>query len=290
MLSEILPPKGKLAKKLECKNRIGSGNLFDVYAASEEGSEQRFVVKVLCREFECDQRILKKFEQEQMIASAVQHKNINKVLGFGALPEEYSLRPYIASEFIDGISLAEALRSWGECDSIVAASIASQICAALSAAHELGAVHGDLKPSNIYLIAEDKGTVKIVDFGVSQRLFCAEQTSRSNSQGGGLSLQSAMYMAPEVAKGAAVNPGADVYSVGCLLYHLFSGKAPFEGSSALDIAYQHAHDQPLDLPDTCATKDLRDAIAIAMQKEPESRLKTLADLSLILASWSNQVA
>ena len=143
MLSDILPPKGKLAKTLECKNRIGSGDLFDVYAAAEEGSEQRFVVKVLRREFQCDQKTLKKFEQEQMIASAVQHKNINKVLGFGALPEEYSLRPYIASEFIDGVSLTEAFRSWGQCESGVAASITSQVCAALSAAHELGAVHGD---------------------------------------------------------------------------------------------------------------------------------------------------
>lgn len=271
-LVDVPPPKGPLNKRFECIRKIGNGDLFDVYEGSEINTKERVAVKVLKREVECDQRSMKAFEQELIIASALKHENIASILAFGALPEQYTLRPYLITEFIDGLSLASALQQWGPCDAKTSSILMEKICDGFDHAHQLGAVHGDFKPSNVFLFASDKHPgAKIVDFAVSRRIF-GKETSRYGASAS-QSMSSALYCAPELAKGAQANQSSDIYAVGCVFYHLLSGKPPFEGNSPFEIAYSHEHDQAQPLPESAGSEDLRQSIMRCLEKDPSQRLK-----------------
>jgi serine/threonine-protein kinase len=277
-LSEIPPPKGRLGKRYECKAKIGAGSLFDVYEGTNTESEEKVVVKVLRREFECDQRAMKHFEQEQMIASALKHEHIAQILAFGALPDQYLLQPFIVTGYLDWINLGEALAQWGACDNKTAPKLMTQICDAFEFAHKMGGVHTDFKPSNVFVSAGKSPAVKIVDFGVSKRLFGGREDTRYGAGSTAQSYTSALYTAPEVNKGAAPNALSDIYAVGCVFYELLSGKPPFPGTNAFELAYSHEHDEVPPLPEAVGSETFRQTLIKCLAKDPASRLSNISEL------------
>ena len=113
-LCDLPPPRGRLAKSYECQSRIGCGELFDLFSCHDCRVGSACHRKSFAARIDCSPQALKRFEQEQMIAATLQHKNIAAPLAFGALPEAYSLRPFLVCEFIfEGYSLAQAFENWG---------------------------------------------------------------------------------------------------------------------------------------------------------------------------------
>lgn len=285
-LTDVPSPKGmKLKDRYECSHKIGAGELFDVYEATDSESKKKFVVKVLRRDFECDQRALKQFEQEQMIVSSLKHHNVAGPVAFGALPEQYSLMPYTVVEFIDGVNLSSAMSQWGKLDASTAKRLMEQICEGFEAAHALGAVHGDFKPSNIYLTqnGDKQPLVKLVDFGVATRNFRLPQTGSRLSTNSTQSVTSAMYTAPEIHKGAMPNSAGDIYSIGCVFYELMAGEQPFKGTSSFELAYAHQNDEAPKLGETAGTAEFREALTKCVSKEPADRI-SIADLKKAVAT------
>lgn len=271
-LTPIPVPKGTIAKRFECGRKIGVGSLFDVYEGTDSKAELPVVVKALRHDFQCELHDLKRFEQEQMIAAALKHDHIATALAFGALPEQYTLRPFLVAERMTGVSLACGLKEWGKCDPDVAEILMRQICDAFQHAHSMGAVHSDFKPSNVFIQDGGKGPIaKIVDFAVSKRLFPGKESTRYGASASAQSSTSALYAAPELSKGASPNPQSDIYAIACVFYELLTGKPPFQGSSAFDLAFQHEKDEPPPVPDNVGNVNMREAIMKCLAKNPSER-------------------
>ncbi|HEY9777921.1 MAG TPA: serine/threonine-protein kinase [Planktothrix sp.] len=276
-LTDVPQPQGTLAKRYECLRKIGVGNLFDVYDGKDNETEDPVIIKVLRRDFECDQRAMQNFEREQMIASVVKHKNIGSTLAFGALPDQYTLRPYTVTEKVKGRSLADAITEWGACSLEMATEIMQQICQAFEAAHPTGAVHSDFKSSNVYIsLVDGKPDVKVVDFAVSKRSFPGRDDTRYGAGSSAQSLSSAAYTAPELNKGSVPSQASDIYAMGCLFYELLTGKPPFTGSNAFELAFAHDKDEVAPLPESIP-EPLRKAVMTSLAKVPDERFKTVTD-------------
>jgi len=288
-LNDVPPPSGPLNQVVEPGDKLGLGSLFEVYQGKNTQTDQRVVIKAVRRDIECEQRYMKNFEREQMIASGLKHKNIGTTFGFGVLPNQYSLRPYIITEYVDGISLATALEQWGACDDAkLAALLIEQICDAFEHAQMFGAVHGDFKPNNVYISAEeDKPLAKVVDFAVSRRSFPGGSDTRYGAGASAQSLSSSMYTSPELAKTNVPTAASDVYAVGCTVYQLLTGKTPFAGTSAFELAYAHEKDEPAPFPEQPEVPQaLRDAVMQCLNKDAEKRPKDLAQLKAAAAGVS----
>ncbi|HEY9717185.1 MAG TPA: serine/threonine-protein kinase [Trichormus sp.] len=288
-LSEIPPPTGPLSKVYEPEGKIGLGNLFEVYEGKNTSNDEKVVIKAVRRDIQCEQRSMKPFEREQMIASGLKHKNVAAIFGFGSLPNQYSLRPYIITEYVNGISLATALERWGACDDpAIARQLIEQICEAFDDAQMLGAVHGDVKPNNVYVTADgDQRLVKVVDFAISKRSFPSGTDTRYGAGSSPQSLSSSFYTAPELAKTNVPTAASDVYAIGCIVYELLTGKPPFSGTTAFELAYAHEKDEAAALPDSVnASGELRDSIMLCLSKDPQQRPKSLAQLKSAAAATS----
>ena len=281
-LSELPPLPSPLSKVYEPGEKIGIGGLFDVFEGKQQETGERVVIKVLHREIECEQRSMKHFEREQMIVAGLQHENIGRTLAFGALPQQYSLRPYIIADFIDGISLATALAQWGVCsDLALTAKFIVQICDAFENARVLGAVHGDFKPSNVYVTASSgAAVVKVVDFAASRRVFPAPGDARYGVGSTAQSLSSALYTSPELAKTNSPNNASDTYAIGCVVYELLAGRTPFSGGTAFELAYAHEKDAPEPLPEELSVPQVMgEQIMLCLSKDPDSRPQDLSSLA-----------
>jgi len=277
-LSEVPPPKGPLGKHYECKAQIGAGSLFNVYEGAHNESADKVAIKILRREFECDQRGLKRFEQEQMIASVLKHDHIAHTFSFGAIPDQYVLQPFLVTEFLQSISLADALAQWGACDENIASLLMNQICDAFEFAHKMGAVHSDFKPSNVFISPGKSPSVKIVDFAVSKRLFGGKDDTRYGAGATAQSLASASYTAPEVNKGTTPSPVSDIYAIACVFYEMLAGKPPFVGSSPFELAYAHERDEVQPLPETPGREQFRHDLMKCLEKDPAKRLSNISEL------------
>lgn len=282
------------SKRFECVKKIGNGTLFEVYEGKHTSGESKVAVKVLRQEFPCEQRNMKNFEREQMVCAVLQHKNICRQLSFGALAEQYALRPYIVNEYLEGIDLASALEKWGKCETEIALKIIEQTSDAFAHAHAMGAVHGDIRPGNVYLTTdESEPVVKIVDFAGSKRIFCGtenEPGAKPNSASTEDALVTAPYTAPELAHATAPTTATDIYALGCLFYELLAGAPPFVADSIYELAFMHERDEPKPLKETKGVPEkLRSVIMRCLAKDPKDRPETPAEIRLALeADTSNR--
>jgi serine/threonine protein kinase len=214
---------------------IGEGTFGRVYRGRDRRLARPVAVKVIKPWWSEDPDWVKTFEREAQLLASVSDPGIVQIFDVGSAPEGL----YYVAELVEGESLAARLRR-GRPSPEEARDVAEQLARALSKAHAQRVVHRDVKPANV-LISRD-GRIKVGDFGV------AHLAEGSSEGAAGTIAGTPKYMAPEQARGQATTPATDVYGVGIVLYEMLAGAPPFEGSSSIELALRHVHDEPPSLP------------------------------------------
>jgi len=193
---------------------LGKGGMGEVYRADDLTLGQPVALKFLPEELAGNEERLERFRSEVRMARQVAHPNVCKVYDIGQVDGEH----FLSMEYVEGEDLAHLLKRIGELPQAKAIQIARQIAAGLAAAHDKGLIHRDLKPANVML--DERGTVRVTDFGLAGT---AEDFTRGNVREG-----TPQYMAPEQLRGESVTPRSDIYSLGLVMYELFTGKKAFD--------------------------------------------------------------
>ncbi len=250
---------------------IGSGGMADVYIGEDQRLSRKVAVKVLRSDLARDPSFLARFRKEALAAAGLNHPGIVAVYDSG----EEGLNSYIVMELVNGHTLREELQNPTGLTVERSLEIIEGVLEALSYSHENGIIHRDIKPGNIMLT--DAGDVKVMDFGIARAMddIGATMTSTWNVVG------TAQYLSPEQATGEAADLRSDIYSVGCLLYELVTGRPPFTGDTPVAIAYQHVS---ADFPVPSAInpeldENIDKIITVALAKSPDDRYQS-ADMML----------
>ena len=212
-------------------SRLGSGGMADVYLAHDQLLGREVAVKVLHHHFAEDQEFVERFKREASSAAALSHPNIVGIFDRG----EWNGTYYIAMEYVAGRSLKQIVRETGPLEEAVAIDTVIQILRAARFAHRRGVIHRDLKPHNVLL--DEDGRARVTDFGIA-RAGASDMTLTGSIMG------TAQYLSPEQAQGYAVSAASDIYSVGVILYELLTGVVPFEGETAVAIAFKQVSAAP----------------------------------------------
>ncbi len=258
-----------LGDRYKIGEMIGSGGMADVYVAQDTRLARKVAVKVLRSDLARDPSFVARFRKEAFAAAGLNHPGIVSVYDSGEEPA-----PYIVMELISGHTLRELIHKGERVPLNRALEIGEGILAALEYSHEQGIIHRDIKPANIMIT--DQGDVKVMDFGIARALadLGATLTSTWNIVG------TAQYLSPEQALGEPADIRSDIYSTGCLLYEVLTGKPPFTGETPVSIAYQHVSGvlvAPRTLqPDLPAGIDL--VLAVALAKKPEDRYQSAGSM------------
>ena len=259
MINQLLGDRYKLGEM------IGTGGMADVYVAEDIRLARQVAVKVLRSDLARDPSFVARFRKEALAAAALNHPGIVAVYDSGEEPA-----PYIVMELISGHTLRELIHKGERVPLKRALEIGEGILAALEYSHQAGIVHRDIKPANIMIT--DHGDVKVMDFGIARALadLGATLTSTWNVVG------TAQYLSPEQALGEVADLRSDIYSTGCLLYEVITGKPPFSGETPVSIAYQHV--SGVVVPPSSIVKDLPAGIdtllSVALAKNPDDRYQS----------------
>ncbi|MFE2065073.1 protein kinase [Streptomyces sp. NPDC059467] len=223
-----------IAGRYRLWDAIGRGAMGEVWRAFDETLGRPVAVKLLLPQ-DSDPTAASRFRLEAQTAGSLSHPHVVGVLDFG----EDEGRLFLVMELVDGDSLARVLAASGPLPAERVARIAVQAAAGLAAAHREGIVHRDIKPANLLLDAD--GTLKIGDFGIARFLDDpgAALTATGQIVGTGL------YLAPERALGRTAGPASDMYSLGCVLYQLLTGRPPFQADTAVAVLHQHLDASPV---------------------------------------------
>ncbi|MBW3665512.1 MAG: Stk1 family PASTA domain-containing Ser/Thr kinase [Actinobacteria bacterium] len=256
-----------LAGRYRLERLIGRGGMAEVWGGTDEVLQRDVAVKVLSTRFSDDEQFQRRFRREAQQAAALNHPNLVKVYDTG----QHGDLPFIVMELVPGRSLQQVLARGGLTEDR-SLEVCADVCAALEYAHQRGVIHRDVKPGNILL--DDDGTVKVTDLGIARAIDSHTVTETANVLG------TAAYLSPEQAQGVEVDARSDLYSLGVVLYEMLTGRQPFEGDSAVGVAYQHVQEQPV-APRRIdpSISPPAEAIAVkAMAKNPTNRYATAAEM------------
>lgn len=265
-----------LADRYRVVRLVGEGGMGQVYEAQHVNINKRFAVKLLRPEIVSNAEAVQRFRQEAWSASSIGHENIIEIEDFATLP---SGAVYLAMEFLVGQSLAERMREQPPLTFAEALDIVLQVGSGLGAAHDKSIIHRDMKPENIFL-AEKHGRsiVKILDFGIAKVSGADGNKSLTRT---GTIFGTPHYMSPEQALGKPLDHRSDIYSVGVIMYELFTGKVPFEAESFMGILTKHITSTPRPpremAPERDIPPEIEAVIMHAMAKEPDDRYQSLAE-------------
>jgi len=247
--------------------KLGTGGMANVYLAEDQELGRRVAIKILDDRHASDDQFVERFRREAKNAAGLNHPNIVSIYDRGEAEGTY----YIAMEYLDGRSLKELIVSRGPAPINVAIDYARQILAALRFAHRNSIVHRDIKPHNV--LVDSDGRLKVTDFGIA-RAGASEMTEAGSIIG------TAQYLSPEQAKGTTVDHRSDIYSVGVVLYELVTGRVPFTGDTAVEIAMRHLSSVPE--PPSALREDvpheLDMVILRALAKDPDDRYQTAEEM------------
>lgn len=242
--------------------QLGMGTVGVVYRATSPDIEEPVAVKLLHPNVSGDENIVERFEREITIMERLNHPHIVRHYGGGIMDGQH----FYAMQLLDHGSLKDRLQSGGPLPWKLTAAYTIQIASALQHAHNHGIVHRDLKPSNLFFDA--KGNLVLGDFGIARDTHSAEITDH------GVTVGTYAYMAPEqIQADAQMDYKADLYSLGCVMYEMLTGKPPFIGANFAQVWDQHLHHQPADLrkQGVDCPEWLSRMVMQLLEKEPQNR-------------------
>jgi beta-lactam-binding protein with PASTA domain len=263
-----------LGGRYELDGIVGRGGMAEVFRARDIRLDRVVGVKTLRDDLARDQTFQARFRREAQSAASLNHPSIVAVYDtgedmVGSLPV-----PYIVMEFVDGQTLRDLLRDDRRLMPERVLEITDGVLRALDYSHRNGIVHRDIKPGNVMLTRT--GDVKVMDFGIARAVADSQLTMTQTAQ----VIGTAQYLSPEQARGERVDARSDLYSTGCLLYELLTGRPPFTGDSPVAIAYQHVKEDPV--PPSQIDPEVpawADAIVLkAMQKDPADRYQSAGEM------------
>ena len=264
-------------------DKLGAGGMGKVYRGRFGGDGPTVALKVVRAALVANPTVRGRYAREVQTASSLDHPNIVRVLDAGEADGKF----YMAMQFVDGIDLARLMHEFGKLEVAEACEYVRQAALGLRHAHEHGFVHRDIKPSNIVVAGErhlpqatEPAVVKILDLGLARAIdpddMVAPDLTRDHTVVG-----TPDYMAPEQAKNSkSVDARADLYSLGCTLYYLLTGRVPFTGATAIEKILAHQSELPPPVqalrPEVPAA--VAELVARLMTKRPEDRMQTAAEL------------
>ncbi|MBE7062434.1 MAG: Stk1 family PASTA domain-containing Ser/Thr kinase [Ruminococcaceae bacterium] len=223
-----------LSNRYELLENIGAGGMAIVYKARCRLLNRHVAVKILRPEFQEDEEFLKRFTIEAQAAASLSHPNVVSVYDVG----RHGKLNYIVMECIEGITLKEYMTRKGVLSVNEAVDFTGQIASALEHAHAKGIIHRDIKPHNI--IITNEGTLKVTDFGLARAVSASTNVAGSSS-----AIGSVHYASPEQARGGFTDERSDIYSLGVVMYEMFTGMLPFDGETPVAVAMKHLQEQPV---------------------------------------------
>ncbi|HEX3068421.1 MAG TPA: protein kinase [Thermoanaerobaculia bacterium] len=286
-MEEPLDLSGRELGRYHLLSLLGAGGMGGVYEAVDETLGRHVALKILPPELVGDADRVRRFSQEARAASALNHPYVITVYDIGTHDIDGKTLHFIAMEKVGGRTLREILGD-GPLPVERAVELMLQVTEAIAAAHAAGIVHRDLKPENVMITTG--GYAKVLDFGLAKLQEEPSETRDPNTStdvmltGAGTILGTAGYMAPEQAAGRRADHRADIFSIGCVLYEVVSGRRAFRGMSTLDTLHRIVHDEPEALsslvPDL--PPELARIVGKALAKDPEERYQSARELAVDL--------
>ena len=246
--------------RYELRGLLGRGGMAEVYEGFDLRLGRAVAVKQLSAKLAADPTAQARFGREARAAASLNHPNIASVFDTGedTDPDTGISIPYIVMELVEGATLRAVLDQDAPLPPERAFSIVQSVLDALATSHAAGIIHRDIKPANVMITPA--GVVKVMDFGIARAV---DETSTSLTQTAAV-IGTAHYLSPEQASGSKVDQRSDLYSTGCLLFELLTGRAPFVGETSISVAYQHVREDPI--PPSQLNPDLSPAVDAVVLK------------------------
>lgn len=258
----------KINDRYQIIRSIGEGGMANVYLAHDTILDRDVAVKILRGDLAGDEKFVRRFQREAISASSLNHPNIVEMYDVGEDDGKY----FIVMEYVEGKTLKSLIKRRGALTLPEVIDIMLQLTSGIAHAHDSYIIHRDIKPQNV-LILED-GTVKITDFGIAMALNSNELTQTNSVMG------SVHYLPPEQANGTGATIKSDIYSLGILMFELLTGKIPFKGDNAVEIAIKQMKDR---IPSVCEVnpeipQSIENVILKACAKNPKNRYNSALEM------------
>ena len=261
-----------LGGRYRLSGRIAVGGMGEVWRGTDELLDRPVAVKLLSAAHASDDSFRARFRAEARYAASLSHPNIAQVFDYGEMSEDEEVPPdipaggaYLVMELVKGEPLSALIAREERLSVGDSLRIVSQAADALSAAHEAGIVHRDIKPGN--LLVTDEGVTKITDFGIARAMWAAQASHLTQT---GMVMGTASYVSPEQATGGTITSASDIYSLGVVAYECLTGTPPFTAETPVAIAVAHMHRPVPPLPDDVPAP-VADLIINMLAKQPEER-------------------
>jgi eukaryotic-like serine/threonine-protein kinase len=261
---------------------LGKGGMGEVYRARDTKLKRDVAIKILPAEFSRDPDRISRFQREAEVLASLNHPGIASIYDL----QEAEGSQFLVLEMVEGETLDERIRR-GPLPVDEALHIAKSICEAVEAAHEKGIIHRDLKPSNVKITPD--GSVKVLDFGLAKAMenapagaaFSKSPTLSLSAANPGVLIGTAAYMSPEQARGHNADHRSDIFSMGCILYEMLTGRQAFDGDEVSDILASVLKTEPdlAALPANINSR-VRDLLARCLTKNPKRRWQAIGDLRI----------
>ena len=277
-----LKPNDMFANRYQVIRHVGKGAFGVVVLVRDTMVNDEFILKFLNPHFASDKEMIKRFTQELRYSRKVTHENIIRIYDLINYDETYA----ISMEYFPSHSLADELKHKQKIPFKRALALLDEICSGMNAAEQVNVVHRDLKPSNILI--NDDDDVKIVDFGLAAAASCLDSRLTKT----GILLGTPTYMAPEQIKSKTIDAKTDIYSLGVIMYEIFTGAAPYKGDGSLAVMYQHVEGNaraPREL-NTEIPPSLDAIIREAMAVDPEQRFSSFGKLREKLQAVAREIS